>query len=1326
MNLDSRKGGVRASRFYALTFVALTGILSVVLPPDLDFASAQNSVESKASPTITLDKIVGEYTVILSPEVLADAVKDGVRSVTGRWIIKSNGTFEALLKAVSTKDEVQEIRTTGKITIRNGKVVSQVETVNGEKPNQTPRSQLYTLSTDGKELQADDQPVKLVKYSPLVSSDVQTTPDSRAEAVRLINQGQQFMQSKQYQKAIDSWQQSLIIFRQLGDFKAELTVLYAIGANYFLLGDLQKGQKFLLQSIELARKVGDRETEAQSTDLLNQVNQTLLSATSQDRKVEADRLVKQGNQQSQISQFDLAIQLWQQALTIYREIKYQQGEAGTLGNLGNTYRSLGKYDKAIEFYLQNLVIERELKNRLGEVNTLRNLGLAYSALAKYDKAIEYHLQSLAMSREIKNHLYEGAALENLGLAYSTLGKYDKAIEFHLQLLTLTREIKDRQGEGQSLGSLGNAYSTLGKYDKAIEFHLQRLAIAREIKDRQGEGAVLGNLGITYFSLSKYDKAIEFYLQALLILQEIKDRKGESATLGNLGNAYYSLGKYDKAIEYHRQSLAITQEIKDRRGEGLTLGNLGIAYFSLGKYEKAIEFYLQYLAITQGIKDRRGEGGALGNLGIAYFSLGKYEKAIDYHLQSLEIAREIKDRRGEGRALGNLGSAYDVLGKYDKAIDYYLQHLTISREIKDRNGEGAALGNLGIAYSSLGKYGKAIDYHLQSLAIMREVKDRKGEENALGSLGLAFNKLGKYDNAINYLLQGLAITQEIKDRQGEGAKLVNLGITYGSLGKYGKAIDYLLQGLAIAREIKDRRSEGISLGNLGNAFNELKQPELTILFYKQSINVSESIRKDLRKLDKDLQKSYLNTIEGSYRILADLLLQQGRIIEALQVLDLLKVQELQDFFKDVKGNEKTAQGIELLNEEKEYWQSFNKQNIDLTTANTPQILQQLRQTAPAQNIKLAAYKDLQTRLQKLGSNSALLYPLILEDRLELVLFVPNAPPISRTVKVTQTELIKVAEQFREDIQKPNSLAVLDPANKLYNWMIEPIANDLKQANITTIIYAPDGVMRHVPLAALYDGKQWLVEKYRINYITALSLTNIDPQIQQTPRILAGAFTDRSGTVKIGDNNISFSSLPAALPEVENLVSNFPNTTKLIDKDFNRKAIASDKLNQYNIIHFATHAHLVAGSPEDSFVLLNNNEYVTLRQVKDWKLPNVGLAVFSACQTALGGKLSSGIEIIGFGYQLQQAQARASIATLWEISDGGTQALMGKFYERMKLTSSSAEALQQSQIDLIRSNGKSTDEKRAGVRITWQGIKPEVESQLNHPYYWATFILIGNGF
>lgn len=132
-------------------------------------ASASPTTKPTESPdksptsTASLDKVAGDYTVVLDPKVLADAEKEGVKSVTGKWTIKPEGTFEATLKAVSTKDEVQEIKTAGKISIKDGKVVSQVESVNGEKPAQAPPEQPYTLSADGKELQADGQPVKLVK-----------------------------------------------------------------------------------------------------------------------------------------------------------------------------------------------------------------------------------------------------------------------------------------------------------------------------------------------------------------------------------------------------------------------------------------------------------------------------------------------------------------------------------------------------------------------------------------------------------------------------------------------------------------------------------------------------------------------------------------------------------------------------------------------------------------------------------------------------------------------------------------------------------------------------------------------------------------------------------------------------------------------------------------------------------------------------------------------------------------------------------------------------------------------------------------------------------
>jgi len=127
-------------------------------------ATPTESAPDKGQSTATLEKVAGEYTVVLDPKVLAEAKeKDGVKSVTGKWTIKADGTFEANLKAVSVKDETQEIKTTGKITIEEGKVVSQVESVNGEKPPQSPPKQPYTLSADGKELQADGQPVKLVK-----------------------------------------------------------------------------------------------------------------------------------------------------------------------------------------------------------------------------------------------------------------------------------------------------------------------------------------------------------------------------------------------------------------------------------------------------------------------------------------------------------------------------------------------------------------------------------------------------------------------------------------------------------------------------------------------------------------------------------------------------------------------------------------------------------------------------------------------------------------------------------------------------------------------------------------------------------------------------------------------------------------------------------------------------------------------------------------------------------------------------------------------------------------------------------------------------------
>lgn len=203
-------------------------------------------------------------------------------------------------------------------------------------------------------------------------------------------------------------------------------------------------------------------------------------------------------------------------------------------------------------------------------------------------------------------------------------------------------------------------------------------------------------------------------------------------------------------------------------------------------------------------------------------------------------------------------------QFDAAFQSWQQALQIYRAIKDRLGEGASLDNLGNAYYSLGNYAKAIEYHEQHLAIARELKNRLGEGNALS----------------------------------------HLGISYDSLGNYAKAIEYQEQSLAVAREIKDREGEGLWLSNLGITLAKQQQPELAIIFYKQSVSVRETIRGDPRQLPRESQEFYTQTVAGTYRRLADLLLSQGRVLEAQQVLELLKIQELRNYTRDTRAGGET--------------------------------------------------------------------------------------------------------------------------------------------------------------------------------------------------------------------------------------------------------------------------------------------------------------------------------------------------------------------------------------------------------------------------------------
>lgn len=620
--------------------------------------------------------------------------------------------------------------------------------------------------------------------------------------------------------------------------------------------------------------------------------------------------------------------------------------------------------------------------------------------------------------------------------------------------------------------------------------------------------------------------------------------------------------------------------------------------------------------------------------------------------------------------------------------------------------------------------------------------------------------GQFQEALQKLEKGLQISQDKGERFWEAVTLNNIGRLYQKQANYSQALQSYQQALVINREIGDRVQLGKTYSNIGYLFDIQNQPELAIFFYKHCLINREIARLTPALLSAPQPDAYNVTVAQTYRILGEKLLKQGRVVEAQRSMDLLKVEELEGFLKDVPGNQRTAKGIEIAPGEKVIKQKLEqtgnnavelgkeltklrkiapeqrspaqKQRLEQLVLDQQKLLEQfnnfiaspavktqleqLSVTAKRQSLDLASINELRDNLARLSQKSILIYPLVLDDSLELVVVSPESVPIHRKVAVTREQLNQTIATFRQQLQTPErNDTVIKTANQLYNWLIKPIENEIKASGATNLMYAPDDQLRYIPLAALHDGKQWLVDRFSVNYITAASLTNFNTPPASSLRVLAGAFTKGNYQVEVGNQRLAFSGLPFAYQEVEGLAATIPGTQKLIDEAFSPKATIP-QMDDYSIVHFATHAAFVVGKPEDSFILFGNGDRVNLRDVANWSLTNVDLVVLSACETGLGGKLGNGEEILGFGYQLQKTGARATIASLWSVDDGGTQALMSAFYALLspgKLTKT--EALRQAQLALIHADSKV---KNKNVPIA-------TSSGLSHPYYWAPFILIGNG-
>ncbi|NEP35276.1 MAG: CHAT domain-containing protein [Moorea sp. SIO3B2] len=342
----------------------------------------------------------------------------------------------------------------------------------------------------------------------------------------------------------------------------------------------------------------------------------------------------------------------------------------------------------------------------------------------------------------------------------------------------------------------------------------------------------------------------------------------------------------------------------------------------------------------------------------------------------------------------------------------------------------------------------------------------------------------------------------------------------------------------------------------------------------------------------------------------------------------------------------------------------------------------------------------------------------DDQLELLLITADGNPILRRVyNANRAEVLAVTRTFHRTLINPRSLDdkdYLKPAQQLYQWLIGPLEAELKANKIESLIFAMDQGLRSLPLAALHDQKNYLVENYSVSLVPSLSLTYSRFTHVQSLRLLA------MGASQFSDKQ----DLPWVKVELQTIINKLWKGNYFLNESFTLENLkAQRKKRKFGIIHLATHAQFNQGAPENSYIQMWD-EKLGLDQVENlFSEPSVELLVLSACQTALGNREAE----LGFAGSAFQAGVDSTLATLWSVSDQGALGLTTEFYRQLNKTPSKTEALRQAQLAMIRGNVRIEND-----HLYSSGKKIALSSELSgfgkqsftHPYYWAAFLLVGD--
>lgn len=805
-------------------------------------------------------------------------------------------------------------------------------------------------------------------------------------------------------------------------------------------------------------------------------------------------------------------------------------------------------------------------------------------------------------------------------------------------------------------------------------------------------------GQDQYKTGNYKAAIQVWQQAVDQLAAQGNWLSQASVLSHLALAYQNIGQGTQADE----AISISLQLLDSNpsldqpyywsSRGQVQNTQGIVYLLRSQPTDALSSFQQAEQDYRQASNNNGILNSQVNQAQALQALGFYRRALNTLTALNPPLADRSPSLSQITGLRNLGDLLRITGDLEQSQTVLEQSLTLAQRLGDPIETAQIRFSLGNTAQAQGHTAQALN-HFEQVSTHPASPSLRLKAN-ITRLSLLF-EIGKTDVATSLLADiRTQLTNQPVSRTSVYTQLAlarNL-LDYAQPLPTNETAQLLQQALNQAQDLRDRRAESYALGYLGELYNRTAnlpeaQPQLaSALVIAQNLNAADlayrwqwqlgqlsrqqgnltdatvaysdavkslqSLRNELVAINPDIQYDFREKVEPVYRELVDLLLtpsptepdiSQNKLLQARDVIESLQLAELENFFRE-----------------------------------------------PC----LAVRQQIDQVVDDGQSATAVLYPIILPDRLEVILKLPNQPLQHYATPLVQTDLEAIVNDLRRQVLRSFGLRRTQSlAKQIYDSLLKPAEPVLAEAQVDTLIFILDGALRNIPMAMLYDGQQYLVQKYSLALAPGLKLVDPKPLAEQRlAAITAGLSESRHG----------FIPLPFVDVEVEQIQSTLDSRI-LLNETFTESAL-TDAINQtpFPVVHLATHGQF-SSNPEETFILAWDNPIRIntlnrlLRNSEQSRQDAIELLVLSACETATGDKQAA----LGLAGVAVRAGARSTLASLWNIDDETSAVLMQQFYQVLTSNpTTKASALRQAQLALLKN------------------------PRYQHPQYWAPYVLVGN--